>query len=421
MRLSSTVVVLCSVFPMLANAQTPEPSAPAPAAPPAAAEATPAPAAAPGPETAVAAAAPAPAPAPTPPPIAFGWEALVDAYYMYNFTGKPKTQAPRGRQFDTTANNFALNYAKLGVHADTDWVTFRMDIGAGHTAAIINSSSGSASDPGEPKTDTSPRRATDSASLYGNGFLVQQAFAEVKPHPLISIDAGRFVTSASAEVIESNKNWLYSRSLLFTGVPLLHTGLRVNIAGIGTIAAPELLISLQLVNGWNNDPDINSDKTFGANVTYTPANAGLTAAATTYIGKEVSGADTTMLFDGVFLKDIGALSVGANLDYYKVGSAWWFGAAGMGRYTLNDSLNLAARAEYLYSKNQGYGGSTGILPMDATSLYEITGQGAWTVNKHYELRLEIRADLVNKDGVFFKDNVSRKNQVTGLLAALAYF
>ena len=49
MRLSSTVVVLCSVFPMLANAQTPEPSAPAPAAPPAAAEATPAPAAAPAP------------------------------------------------------------------------------------------------------------------------------------------------------------------------------------------------------------------------------------------------------------------------------------------------------------------------------------------------------------------------------------
>ncbi len=420
MRLSSTVVVLCSVFPMLANAQTPEGPAPAapPAAPAAPAEPMPAPAAAPA--AAVAAPAPAAVPAPTPPPIAFGWEALVDAYYMYNFTGDPKTQAPRGRQFDTTANNFALNYAKLGVHADTDWVTFRMDLGAGHTAAIINASSGSASAPG------STTASTDTFSMYGNDFLVQQAFAEVKPHPMVSIDAGRFVTSASAEVIESNKNWLYSRSLLFTGVPLLHTGLRVNITPIGTIAAPELLVSIQLVNGWNNDPDINSDKTFGANVTYTPANQGMTASLTTYIGKEAPGADTTALLDAVFLKDIGAVSVGGNVDYLKTGSAWWSGIAGMGRYTINDWFNVAARLEYLYSKNQGYGGTgaSGLLPTldvaSSASLYEITGQGAWTVNKHYELRLEIRADLSNKD-VFIKGTDARKNQVTGLLAALAYF
>jgi hypothetical protein len=75
------------------------------------------------------------------------------------------------------------------------------------------------------------------------GFLVQQAYAEVKPEAHISIDAGKFVTSASAEVIESNKNWLYSRSLLFTGVPLLHTGLRINGALLGTIAAPELVVA----------------------------------------------------------------------------------------------------------------------------------------------------------------------------------
>jgi len=56
---------------------------------------------------------------------------------------------------------------------------------------------------------------------------VQQAFATVKATKWLTVDAGRFVTTASAEVIESNKNWLYSRSMLFYGVPLLHTGLRV--------------------------------------------------------------------------------------------------------------------------------------------------------------------------------------------------
>ena len=230
MRLLPTVLALCTVFPMVANAQPAPEAAPAPAAEPMAAPPV---IAAPAPVAEVAPPAPAPA---APAPIAFGWEALVDSYYMYNFTGDPKIQPPAGRQFDTTANNFALNYAKLGVHADTDLVTFRMDIGAGHTASIINGASGSAS----------AVPPSDSASLYGNGFLIQQAYAQVKPHANISIDAGKFVTSASAEVIESNKNWLYSRSMLFYGVPLLHTGLRVNAALLGTIAAPELVLSLQL-------------------------------------------------------------------------------------------------------------------------------------------------------------------------------
>jgi hypothetical protein len=407
MRLLSTVLALCTVFPLVANAQTPE-AAPAPAgAPPAITEPAPAMAApAPPPVEAAAAAAP---PAAAPPPITFGWEALVDAYYMYNFTGDPKTQGPVRRQFDTQANSFSLNYAKLGVHADTDLVTFRMDIGAGHTATIINGASAGASG-AAPVAESAP---------YAGGFLVQQAYAQVKPHPNVSIDAGRFVTSASAEVIESNKNWLYSRSMLFYGVPLLHTGLRVNAALLGTIAAPELVLSLQLVNGWNNDPDINSDKTFGLNLTYTPPNQGLTASLTSYIGKEVADADTTMLVDAVVTKDIGNVSVGCNLDYFKTGTKYWFGIAGMGRFTINDSFTVAARAEYIMSKKDGYIAPDSTGATDA-SLYEFTGTGAWTVGKHYELRAEVRADMSNKE-VFDKGGTARKNQVTGLLAALAYF
>ena len=408
MRLSSTVLAISLGLPFAAQAQTS--AAGTPPATEAAPALAPAPATATAPVETVVTPTPAAPPPAVPPPIAFGWEALVDAYYLYNFTGDPKTEGPRLRQFDTTANNFALNYAKLGVHADTDLVSFRMDLGGGHTAAIINAASAGNSAAGSVATQT------DTASLYGNGFLVQQAFATVRITPQVSLDAGKFVTSASAEVIESNKNWLYSRSLLFFGVPLLHTGLRINAAPIGTLAAPELVLSLQIVNGWNNAPDINSDKTYGINVTYTPANMGLTASVTSYIGKEVAGSDTAVLVDGVFLKDIGNLSVGVNLDYFKVGTPYWLGVAGMGRYILNDSFTLAARAEYLKSKN-GY--SLGATALDG-SLYEFTGMGAWTVGKHYELRLEIRADMSNQE-IFDKGGTARKNQVTGLLGALAYF
>jgi hypothetical protein len=401
--LSSSVAFGQAATPADAPAAAPAQPAPAPVTP---AEAAPATAAAP--------AAPAASAAPVAaPPVAFTWEALVDAYYMYNFTGKPSLQGPGApRQFDVVANSFSLNYAKLGVGADTEYVAFRMDLGAGHTAAIINAAS----------NGTSAANAL-STSQYGNDFLVQQAFATIKATKWLSVDAGRFVTSASAEVIESNKNWLYSRSMLFYGVPLLHTGLRANVT-----VNPSLKLQASLVNGWNNDPDNNIGKTFGANATFAPPDSGLNASITTYIGKEVmagSGGDTTILLDGVLTKDIANASVGFNVDYWKTGTPYWIGAAAMGKYAFTDLFNAAARFELVSSKSGGY---TAGFPVTAPAtayagdavLYEGTLMGGLTVAKHFETRLELRGDFANQD-LFNKGGVARKNQFTGLVAFLAYF
>ena len=402
----ATVIVL-SPLAAFGQAATPVDAPTATPAQPAAAPATATPA------TLVAPVAPVAAP-----PIAFTWEALVDAYYMYNFTGKPSLQGPGApRQFDVAANSFSLNYAKLGVGADTEYVAFRMDLGAGHTAAIINGSSATASAAGN----------TLSASQYGNDFLVQQAFATVKATKWLTVDAGRFVTTASAEVIESNKNWLYSRSMLFYGVPLLHTGLRVNAT-----VNPSLRLQTSLVNGWNNDPDNNIGKTFGANATFAPPDSGLNASLTTYIGKETtagSGGNTRILIDGVVTKDIAQASVGLNVDYLKDGTPYWIGAAAMGKYAFTDLFNVAARFELVSSKSGGY--TLGFVTPPATAytgdavLYEDTLMGGLTVAKHFELRLELRGDFANKD-IFQKGDAgevayNRKDQFTGLVAFLAYF
>jgi hypothetical protein len=417
--LASVVTVAIGLSPLVAFGQAATPADAPAAAPvqPAPAPVTPAEAA---PATAAAPAAPAAAAAPAAvPPVAFTWEALVDAYYMYNFTGKPSVQPPGApRQFDVASNSFSLNYAKLGVGADTEYVAFRMDLGAGHTAAIINAASATYSAAGNNLT----------ASQYGHDFLVQQAFATVKATKWLTVDAGRFVTTASAEVIESNKNWLYSRSMLFYGVPLLHTGLRVNAT-----VNPSLKLQASLVNGWNNDPDNNIGKTFGANATFAPPDSGLNASLTTYIGKEgpvpavagtVSGGDVTILIDGVVTKDIGQASVGLNVDYLKTGTPYWIGAAAMGKYAFTDLFNAAARFELVSSKSGGYTSGFVTPPTPASAgdaiLYEGTLMGGLTVAKHFETRLELRGDFANKD-LFNKEGVGRKNQFTGLVAFLAYF
>jgi hypothetical protein len=407
--LGSVIATVIVLSPLAAFAQAATP-VDAPAATPAQATAMPATSASAAPATPAASAAA--------PPIAFTGEAVVDAYYMYDFTGKPSLQGPGApRQFDVASNSFSLNYAKLGVGADTEYVAFRMDLGAGHTAAIINGSSAAASAAGN----------TLSASQYGNDFLVQQAFATVKATKWLTVDAGRFVTTASAEVIESNKNWLYSRSMLFYGVPLLHTGLRVNAT-----VNPSLKLQASLVNGWNNDPDNNIGKTFGANATFAPADSGLNASLTTYIGKETtagSGGNTRILIDGVVTKDIAQASVGLNVDYVKDGTPYWIGAAAMGKYAFTDLFNVAARFELVSSKSGGY--TLGFVTPPATAyagdavLYEGTLMGGLTVAKHFELRLELRGDFANKD-IFQKGDAgevayNRKNQFTGLAAFLAYF
>jgi hypothetical protein len=221
--------------------------------------------------------------------------------------------------------------------------------------------------------------------------------------------------------------------------------LRINVT-----ATPSLKLQASVVNGWNNDPDNNIGKTFGANATFAPPDSGLNASLTTYIGKEgpvpavagtVSGGDVTVLIDGVVTKDIGQASVGLNIDYLKAGTPYWIGAAAMGKYAFTDLFNVAARFELVSSKTGGY---TSAFPTptpppvttppappaadprgDDVFLYEGTLMGGLTVAKHFELRLELRGDFANKE-IFQKGNAAevaynRKNQFTGLLAFLAYF
>ncbi|MGA7741259.1 MAG: outer membrane beta-barrel protein, partial [Polyangia bacterium] len=114
-----------------------------------------------------------------------------------------------------------------------------------------------------------------------------------------------------------------------------------------------------------------------------------------------------------------------NVDYFKVGTPYWVGAAAMGKYAFTDLFNAAARFELVSSKNGAYtAGFPATPPATAYAgdavLYEGTLMGGLTVAKHFETRLEFRGDFANQD-LFNKGGVARKNQFTGLVAFLAYF
>jgi hypothetical protein len=348
---------------------------------------------------------PAPAPAAAAGPT-IKWEGLVDSYYQYNFTGKPSTQDPGLRAYDTQANSFTLNYAKLGVGADMGVAAARLDFGFGQTAAIVNAGSYGFSD------RTMGPAAALAGQIYGNAILVEQAYATLKLGDMFTLDAGKFNTAAGAEVIPANKNWLYSRSLLFNGITVNHTGLR------GTLtASKEFTIQAAVVNGWNNDPDNNGDKTFGLSLLITPVD-GTFLGLNTYIGKDADtgtpDAKTTVLVDAVINQAIGAdFQLNLNFDYYKNGEANWWGLALMGKYVLSPGAYLAARGEFLKSKGA-------YATLVDTALYEGTICLGLPFGSNYELRIEGRGDFSDKE-IFFKEAEMKKNQITGTAAFLAFF
>jgi hypothetical protein len=366
-------------------------------------------------DTAPAAAVAAPM-APAPAAASTSWkdlitiEGLADAYYQYNFTGPTSTTPttadsaggftdPAQRNFDLNSNTFTLNYAKVGIGVNADPVGLRLDLGYGATGALIN--------------------AANSADASSDPFLVQQAYATFAPVKGLTIDFGKFVTTAGAEVIESNKNWLYSRSIAFFNIPLLHTGFRA-----GYKVNDMVSLQLSVVNGWNGvgiQTDITGAKTYGLSLNLTPM-SGLNVVATTYIGKNevindpagpIASPDTRILGDLVVAYTMGALGLNLNFDYIKDEAAALYDVmvvSLMGRYAVSDSFALAGRGEYW----------TNNVPGDRQNAQEVTIGGAFPMANRLEARLEARADF--RDNAFpNRDNMPTGTMVTGTAALLGWF
>jgi hypothetical protein len=310
----------------------------------------------------------------------------------------------QARAFDTNTNSATLGLAALTVNASLDPVAFQLDMGYGSVGSIVNSFNSGMSPVTPP---------------VGGSFIVLQAYGSITVLPMLTFDFGKFYTTAGAEVLPANKNWLYSRSLLFNAIPVLHTGARANLK-------VNDMVSLQasLVNGWNDDPDFNAWKTVGLSATVT-ASPMVTLVGTTYIGKEAPQVDAMMMpapstpGDVRILVDVVAaltlsdkLGVNVNFDYIKAqtnaSADYLVGVAGMARYVINEHVNVAARGEWVRNH---IGANADI--MEGTAMVGID------VGKNFELRPEFRIDHLGQDAQFGTNGKS--DQITGTLAALTWF
>ncbi len=253
----------------------------------------------------------------------------IDGYYNWN-ANHPSSGTSQLLLWNTKANQFNLNMAKITLNHDPDPVGFRLDFGFGHAFDVLHST----------------ERSIDSTRY------IEQAFISLKPKSLkgLQIDFGDFVTAAGAEVFDTKDNWNYSRSLLFGyAEPFYHFGLRTSMP-----VGKNFSFGVQLVNGWNNIEDNNSGKTLGLTASWTTSKIGWSN--TYYVGPEKNDTNKGIrnYFDSVLtLTPTPKLSAYLNFDYGQernlaLGLDRWIGYAAALRYQVNNWFALAPRAEYFY-------------------------------------------------------------------------
>ena len=185
---------------------------------------------------------------------------FVDAYYGYNYN-HPGFGGTGLEPFTNATNGFALNMVELIVDKPPDPTTaesrvgYHVSAGYGEAANAINGS--------------------DVANWRGcSNFYLKEAYMSYLA-PIgkgLTIQVGKFVTPAGAEVIESNANWNYTRSFLFyESIPYFHFG-----ANAKYTFNPKWSVTGYLVDGWNNSYICHdclgqsSGLTYGASLAYTP-------------------------------------------------------------------------------------------------------------------------------------------------------
>jgi predicted porin len=212
-----------------------------------------------------------------------------------------------------------------------------------------------------------------------------------------------------AEVIESQDDWNYTRSILFGyAIPFYHTGVRATIT-----ASPKLVLGAQLVNGWNNTSETDGDKTFHFSATLKP-NDKLTWIGNYMVGKETAGSDDVRnLFDTTLtVAATPKLSLMGNLDYGKEGGTTWWGIAGYAKYQATPTWALIGRYEYLDDTDGGF-------MTFGTKAQSLTVTSDHTIAGALKARLEYRTDFAD-EAIFAKDDGSMKKSQTTLTVGLVY-
>jgi hypothetical protein len=325
------------------------------------------------------------------------------SFLNYNFTGdissgvnldRPGAEGETLRNVDLDTNRFNLGAVNFMLEHVGETFGFHLDSGFGKSF-----DTNIASDP-----------------WSGPNRYIGQAYVTYKPlkgTPL-EFDFGKFYTSAGAEVVDPEKDYQYSRSLLFVlGEPIYHFGLRASAPVTRTFTA-----GVQVVSGWDDVVDNNGGKTLGFTTEW--KHAKWSWANVYYVGPEKIGSNRgdRHLANSVFhftpKSSIHAYVEGlyGYENRIATGHDDWYGVAGAVRFNVTRRLTLSPRTEW-------FSDPTGFRTGEVQHLFEATGTADYHMSRHIIARAELRHD--QSDTPYFErgeDEPLARTQNVAMIALL---
>lgn len=237
------------------------------------------------------------------------------------------------------------------------------------------------------------------------GFYLLQGFVQYATGAW-TLQAGKFMTLAGAEVPAPISNTNTTRSILFSFEPVTHTGIRATYAVNDQV---NLIVGVN--NGWTDSDTADGSRTAEAGLCVTPSKT-LAWTLQGYYGRnnsnyvDSSGPVQTRigLLDTVLTwSATGAVTLVGSVDYGNVAStsitpfASWYGAALYANYAINSQWRVSLRGEYLDDRD-GYltkNFDPAFLGADQ-KLKEVTLTFGYEPISSVELRLEGRYDTPSK-------------------------
>lgn len=314
---------------------------------------------------------------------------LVDTYFTYNFTNAGANANGAGNNgsfFNNVDNSYTLGLAELKTNVSQGQASAHVVLAYGEESAL---------------------------GLFGSGANILQAYVSYAPGEC-TLSFGRFVTWMGNEVIESNSNWNYGRSLLFWyTIPLWHTGLSVNYS------APDSKFGITgyVTNGWNNafSTSNSMEKTYGLQVTMKPE-SDLSIVLNGSRGPNpmnVLDGSSHFVGEGIITytaDDKLTFAADTELGIHDLGatSATFWGVALYGRYQLKSDWAVALRLEEVKDNNNSLGlyGASAIGSATDVEAREATLTLDHNFTPALTLRMEGRYDYALSGGVQYSKTTS---------------
>jgi len=332
---------------------------------------------------------------------------FISSSYSYNFN-RPLFPLNGYRVFDFDDKSFKIDVFELVLQKPTPHAGdagFRVDIAMGGSIPHV----------------------TAAAGLFKNGGVgqdidLQQAYVGYLANVGrgLRLDLGKFVTHFGYEVIEGYDGWNdnVTRSLLFGyAIPFTHTGVRAAYPFSDRVSA-----LVMVVNGWDDATDQNQQKSFGAELSLTPAAAWTVILNGMYGDERLDNSrdPRTLLYLVTTWKPAGRIALGLNLDHGREQNgagpgreARWDGAAAYVRVRLTEKFSLIGRGERFGDWD---GARTGL----SQRLSEITLTPELRPARGFVVRGDLRLDHSDRES-FDGHGAPKKDQRTAIASVLFAF